>query len=133
MPAYQALASLKPDENVWKRFYESIKPAAYAIDSTDGTTPIYQDIPNLKDAKSAYGAIVYSKAPAVLKQLAFVLGQESFRGALRLYLKGPRLFKRPVERSGARSPRGLGPEPGSLGGDVDPASRHAPGGRGLVL
>ena len=85
--AYQALASLKPDENIWKRFYQSIKPAAYGIDSTKGTTPIYQDIPNLKDAKSAYGAIVYSKAPGVIKQLAFVLGEEHFRDGLRLYLK----------------------------------------------
>ncbi|HEV2197142.1 MAG TPA: M1 family aminopeptidase [Candidatus Acidoferrum sp.] len=85
--AYQALASLKPDENIWKRFYQSIKPAAYGIDSTKGTTPIYQDIANLKDAKSAYGAIVYSKAPGVIKQLAFVLGEDHFRDGLRLYLK----------------------------------------------
>ncbi|HZR65166.1 MAG TPA: M1 family aminopeptidase [Terriglobales bacterium] len=85
--AYQSLAALKPDENIWKRFYESIKPEAYAIDSTQGTTPIYQQVPNLEDAKSAYGAIVYSKAPAVLKQLAFILGAEKFQGGLRLYLK----------------------------------------------
>ena len=85
--AFQTLAALEPHENVWKRFYESIKPDAYAIDSTQGTTPIYQDIPNLEDAKSAYGAIVYSKAPAVLKQLAFVLGQDKFRQGLQLYLK----------------------------------------------
>lgn len=85
--AYQALASLKPDENIWKRFYQAIKPAAYGIDSTKGTTPIYQNIANLKDAKSAYGAIVYSKAPGVIKQLAFVLGEEHFRDGLRLYLK----------------------------------------------
>ena len=85
--AYQALDTLKPGENVWKRFYESIKPAAYEIDSTQGTTPIYQDIPNLQDAKSAYGAIVYSKAPGVLKQLAYVLGPYAFRDGLRLYLK----------------------------------------------
>ena len=85
--AYQTLASIKPNENIWKRFYQSIKPAAYAIDSTKGTTPIYQDIANLKDAKSAYGAIVYSKAPGVLKQLAFVLGEDHFRNGLRLYLK----------------------------------------------
>ncbi|MGH9742450.1 MAG: M1 family aminopeptidase, partial [Candidatus Acidiferrum sp.] len=85
--AYQALAALKPNENIWKRFYLGIKPAAYAIDSTKGTTPIYQDIANLKDAKSAYGAIVYSKAPGVIKQLAFVLGEEKFRDGLRLYLK----------------------------------------------
>jgi aminopeptidase N len=85
--AYHALNSLKPNENVWKRFYQAIKPAAYAIDSTQGTTPIYQDIPNLKDAKSAYGAIVYSKAPGVIKQLAFVVGENQFRDGLRLYLK----------------------------------------------
>ena len=85
--AYQALASLMPHENIWKRFYQSIKPAAYGIDSTKGTTPIYQDIANLKDAKSAYGAIVYSKAPGVIKQLAFVLGEEHFRDGLRVYLK----------------------------------------------
>jgi aminopeptidase N len=84
--AYHALNVLKPDENVWKRFYQAIKPAAYAIDSTKGTTPIYQEIPNLKDAKSAYGAIVYSKAPGVMKQLAFVIGEDAFRNGLRLYL-----------------------------------------------
>ncbi len=85
--AYKALAALKPEEQVWKRFYEAIKPGAYAIDITRGTTPIYQDIANLKDAKSAYGAIVYSKAPGMLKQLAFVIGENNFRDGLRLYLR----------------------------------------------
>jgi aminopeptidase N len=84
--AYQTLATLRPHDEIWKRFYEAIKPSAYAIDETQGTTPIYQDIPNLKDAKSAYGAIVYSKAPGVLKQLAFVLGEDNFRSGLRRYL-----------------------------------------------
>lgn len=85
--AYHALADLKPDENIWKRFYQAIKPAVYGIDSTPGTTPIYQDVANLKDAKSAYGAIVYSKAPGVMRQLAFVIGEEKFRDGLRQYLK----------------------------------------------
>jgi aminopeptidase N len=85
--AFHALADLEPDQNVWMHFYESIKPGAYAIDVTQGTTPIYQQIPNLKDAKSAYGAIVYSKAPAVLKQLDYVLGDEAFRDGLRIYLR----------------------------------------------
>ncbi len=85
--AYKTLDSLMPKEQVWKRFYQAMKPAAYAIDATQGTTPIYQDIPNLKDAKSAYGAIVYSKAPGVLRQLAFVIGDDKFKEGLRLYLK----------------------------------------------
>lgn len=84
--AFRAMATLEPTQNVWKRFYQSIKPAAYGIDVTQGTTPIYQDIPNLKDAKSAYGAIVYSKAPGLLKQLSYMLGDEAFRNGLRIYL-----------------------------------------------
>jgi aminopeptidase N len=85
--AYHALADLKPKEDVWKRFYQATKPAAYAIDSTQGTTPIYQNIDNLKDAKSAYGAIVYSKAPGVMRQLNYVIGEDKFRDGLRSYLR----------------------------------------------
>jgi aminopeptidase N len=85
--AYRCLDSLEPDSDAWKHFYEDIKPQAYGIDETLGTTPIFQNISNLKDAKSAYGAIVYQKAPAILKQLEFTLGAEFFRDGLRLYLK----------------------------------------------
>lgn len=84
--AFRTMATIEPEQHVWKRFYDQIKPAAYGIDVTKGTTPIYQDIPNLKDAKSAYGAIVYSKAPSLLRQLAFILGDEQFRNGLRIYL-----------------------------------------------
>ena len=85
--AYKAMYVLEPKTEPWKHFYEDIKPLAYGIDETQGTTPIFQVIPNLKDAKSAYGAIVYQKAPAVLKQLNFRLGDVNFRDGLRLYLK----------------------------------------------
>lgn len=85
--AYHALDSLEPKSDAWKHFYEDIKPAAYGIDETLGTTPIFQNIPNLKDAKSAYGAIVYQKAPSILKQLEFQLGPDAFRDGLRIYLK----------------------------------------------
>jgi aminopeptidase N len=85
--AYCTLSSLRPEDIVWKRFYETIKPEAYDIDQTLGTTPIYQDIGNLNVAKSAYGAIVYSKAPGMLKQLWYVLGDEHFRHGLQAYLR----------------------------------------------
>ncbi len=72
---------------IWKRFYQTHKPLAYGIDSTRGTTPIYQEVRNLKDAKSAYGAIVYQKAPSLLRALTFVIGEEKFRDGVRLFLK----------------------------------------------
>ncbi len=84
--AYETLATLYPPDEIWKRFYQSFKPPAYAIDATQGTTPIHQSIGNLKDAKSAYGAIVYSKTPGILRQLSFTIGETAFRDGVRLFL-----------------------------------------------
>jgi aminopeptidase N len=85
--AFHTLAELEPPNEVWTRFYESIKPVAYAIDSTRGTTPIYQQVRNLADAKSAYGPIVYQKAPSLLRVLNYKIGETGFRDGVRIYLK----------------------------------------------
>jgi aminopeptidase N len=85
--ASHAMASIYDPNEIWKRFYQTHKPLAYGIDSTKGTTPIYQEVRNLKDAKSAYGAIVYQKAPSLLRALSFVIGEENFRDGAQLFLK----------------------------------------------
>lgn len=94
--AYHAMASIYNEPGlsddrraaeVWRRFYQRHKPLAYGIDSTPGTTPIYQQVPNLKDAKSAYGAIVYQKAPSLLRALEFLIGEAAFRGGVRIFLR----------------------------------------------
>lgn len=85
--AFHALASIYEPDEVWKRFYLAHKPLAYGIDATRGTTPIYQEIRNLKDAKSAYGAIVYQKAPSLLHAMSFLIGEDNFRDGVRAFLK----------------------------------------------
>ncbi|MEZ5990619.1 MAG: M1 family aminopeptidase [Planctomycetota bacterium] len=75
---YQALEALEPEQGPWLRFLQKIKPRAYAIDGTPGTTPIWQELANLDQAKSQYGAIVYNKAPAVLRELEHRIGPEVF-------------------------------------------------------
>lgn len=85
--AYHAMAAIYDPAPMWRRFYQSHKPVAYGIDATKGTTPIYQEVRNLKDAKSAYGAIVYQKAPSLLRALSFVIGEEKFRAGVRMFLK----------------------------------------------
>jgi len=85
--AYKTLERVMPQYNAWKVFYERNKPLAYATDSTRGTTPIYQEIKNLNSAKSAYGNIVYRKAPSFLKQAEFYLGANKFQTAVRAFLK----------------------------------------------
>ncbi|HEX8564453.1 MAG TPA: M1 family aminopeptidase, partial [Pyrinomonadaceae bacterium] len=85
--AYKTMEKVLPQYNAWKAFYERNKPLAYLTDSTRGTTPIYQEIPNLSSAKSAYGNIVYRKAPSFLKQAEFYLGADKFQSAVRAFLK----------------------------------------------
>ncbi len=85
--AYKASERLLPETSAWKVFYQRTKPAAYATDVTKGTTPIFQEIPNLSAAKSAYGNIVYRKAPSMLRQAEFYLGADNFRRAIQLFVK----------------------------------------------
>jgi aminopeptidase N len=65
--------------NPWMSFYLRNKPAAYDVDQTAGTTPVWQQLANLDQAKSNYGAIVYNKAPGILKQLNYLVGDTAFR------------------------------------------------------
>jgi aminopeptidase N len=79
-------ASLDTASGAWKTFYLRNKPLAYAVDDTRGTTPIWQELGNLDQAKSNYGAIVYNKAPGVLKQLDYLVGPDAFQRGLRRFL-----------------------------------------------
>ncbi len=85
--SYKAIEAVMPEFNAWKAFYERNKPLAYLTDSTKGTTPIYQEIPNLNSAKSAYGNIVYRKAPSFLRQAEFFLGEDKFQKAVQNFVK----------------------------------------------
>ncbi|HKO14864.1 MAG TPA: M1 family aminopeptidase [Gemmatimonadaceae bacterium] len=72
--------------NPWMSFYLRNKPAAYDVDVTSGTTAILQPLENLDQAKSNYGAIVYNKAPGVLKQLDYLVGDSAFRAGVHDFL-----------------------------------------------
>jgi len=84
--AAKAAEALLPTQSVWNAFH-SLKTAAYRTDVTQGTTPIYRPLSNLSAAKSVYGNIVYGKAPAVLRQAEFFVGEAAFRTAIRKFLK----------------------------------------------
>lgn len=85
--AYKAMEVVMPEYNAWKVFYQKTKPSAYLTDATKGTTPIWQEIANLSAAKSAYGNIVYRKAPSMLRQAEFYLEPQKFQRAIQLFLK----------------------------------------------
>ena len=85
--AAKALDDLDSTSGAWKTFYLGNKPVAYGVDETAGTTPLWQELANLDQAKSNYGAIVYNKAPSVLKQLNYLVGEAAFRGGIRNLLR----------------------------------------------
>ncbi|HJU73668.1 MAG TPA: M1 family aminopeptidase [Gemmatimonadaceae bacterium] len=80
-------SAMEPESEAWKGFYLRTKPAAYAVDGSEGTTPVYQELPNLDLAKSNYGPIVYNKAPSVLKQLEYAVGDRAFQDGVRRFLR----------------------------------------------
>jgi len=84
--AAKAAEALLPTQSVWNAFH-ALKTAAYRTDVTQGTAPIYRPLSNLSAAKSAYGNIVYGKAPAVLRQAEFFVGEAAFRTAVRQLLR----------------------------------------------
>jgi aminopeptidase N len=76
-----------PAVNHELRFLLAHHPSAYQVDRTAGTNPIRQALSNLADAGQLYGAIIYQKAPVVMRQLELILGENAFRDGLREYLK----------------------------------------------
>ena len=76
-----------PEINHDLRFLLAHYPAAYGVDRTEGTNAIRQHLLNLNEAGSLYGAIIYQKAPIVMRQLERIVGDDSFRDGLREYLK----------------------------------------------
>jgi len=100
-----------PHINHELRFLLSYYPAAYDVDRTAGTNAIRQPLENLKDAGTLYGAIIYEKAPIVMRQLEMLVGAGPFRDGLRDYLKrfqfGNASWPDLIARLGARTPEDL--------------------------
>lgn len=88
--AAKIVAPAFPDVDHELRFFTAYHPTAYGVDRTAGTHPIRQSLPNLREAGSLYGAIIYQKAPVVMKQLEALVGDSTFREGLRRYLAAHR-------------------------------------------
>ncbi len=76
-----------PKVNHNLQFLTAHYPNAYAEDRSLGTHPIKQHLENLKDAGSLYGAIIYNKAPIMMRQLEASMGKEAFQKGIEKYIK----------------------------------------------
>jgi len=75
-----------PEINHDLRFLMAHYPSAYEIDRSEGSHPIQQRLDNLKNAGTLYGAIIYQKAPIMMRNLETLMGEENFKNGLRQYL-----------------------------------------------
>ena len=69
------------------RFHTAHHPSAYAVDRTAGANAIGQSLENLRYAGTLYGAIIYQKAPIVMRHLENLIGPDVLREGLREYLE----------------------------------------------
>lgn len=67
----------------WLRVYMS---ASLDQDRTSGTTPILQQLDNLKDAGLIYNNVIYNKSPLMLGKLVEISGEVGFREGVRKFL-----------------------------------------------
>lgn len=67
----------------WLRVYMT---AALDQDRSDGSTPIRQELDNLKNAGLIYNNIIYNKSPIMMGKLAELTGKENFKQGIRKYL-----------------------------------------------
>lgn len=76
-----------PDMNHKLKFEMAHYPSSYSVDRTSGANPINQVLPNLKDAGTVYGSIIYHKSPIVMDMLEKITGEEALQKGLQTYLK----------------------------------------------
>lgn len=76
-----------PDINHELSFLVRHYPSAYSVDRTEGANPIRQELGNLNEAGQMYGAIIYNKAPIMMRQLEMLLGEGPFQEGMQEYLK----------------------------------------------
>jgi aminopeptidase N len=85
--AAKVVNPLFPEQNHELQFLFDHYPEAYEIDRSAGTNAVRQELANLNDSASLYGAIIYNKAPVVMRQLELMIGPETFQEGVREYLR----------------------------------------------
>lgn len=75
-----------PDINHDLNFLVRHYPSAYSVDRTAGANAIRQELQNLNEAGQMYGAIIYNKAPIMMRKLEKLTGEDRFREGVREYL-----------------------------------------------
>ena len=84
--AYKIVDRWRPRWRVWMDF-EVGKGAALHLDALKSSHPIRAEVKNAQEAGESFDAITYEKGGAILRMIESYLGEDSFRGGIRLYMR----------------------------------------------
>jgi aminopeptidase N len=84
--ADKVVTPMFPQFNFDLQFLLAHYDVAYSIDRTLGANAIGQKLANMMDAGSLYGAIIYHKAPIVMRMLEQKIGETTLQKGLQQYL-----------------------------------------------
>ena len=85
--AAEITAPLFPDINHSLNWLKTYKAAAVSQDRTEGRTSIRQPLDNMRNAGLVYNAIIYNKAPVMMRKMVGMMGKEAFRKGIRKYVE----------------------------------------------
>ena len=68
-------------------FLKTYQTRAIALDRTEGTHPIAQELKNLNHASLLYDDIIYDKAPVMMRILEEIVGESHMRASIQKYLR----------------------------------------------
>ena len=74
-------------QDIWKSFFSGTKQMAYYEDQLVTSHPISGEVKDTAQAFTTFDGISYGKGASVMKQLAFYIGEDTFRDGIRRYLK----------------------------------------------
>jgi len=86
MGYHAAAAKLNIDDS-WEGFYLDRKYVAYWTDQRSTTHPIETPVPDTDSVGANFDSISYAKGAAVLRQIEFRLGRDTFRRGINVYLE----------------------------------------------
>lgn len=76
-----------PDINHDLNWLKTYVTAAISQDRTEGRTSIRQPLDNMRYAGLIYNAIIYNKAPVMMRRMVELMGKKAFRRGIQKYLK----------------------------------------------
>lgn len=85
--AAKALDEATEFKQAWQSFFSGMKNWAYWEDELVTTHPVAVPVDGTDQAFANFDGITYGKGAAVLKQLAYLLGEEKFREGVRAYFE----------------------------------------------